>query len=335
MTCYHPLKANYDHTEKTKNNKRRVKILRKNQQHLPYQFTLPCGQCVGCRLEYSRQWAVRIHHENQMHESSCFITLTYNDEKLPDDHSLKKKDFQDFMKRYRNHFRYREMNKITKRYNTKYTKKIRYFQSGEYGEPTYENNYIARPHYHAIIFGHDFEDKQFLKEKEGIVLYTSDTLADLWGNGNASVGAVTFKSAAYVARYCLKKTNGSQVSPDEYFEKYNKIDRETGEYSKLQPEYATMSRGGTGKGEGGIGQSWYKKYKKDAYPKDYLTIKGVEQKPPKYYDYLYDMDPEGCLQTIKDIRMSKIKEKDNTPERLQVRETVKIAQISNLKRSIK
>lgn len=239
------------------------------------------------------------------------------------------------MKRFRNSFRYRKINIETKRLNTYYSKKIRFFQAGEYGEPTPENNNIARPHYHAIIFNYDFPDKKYLKEKEGIILYTSDHLADLWGKGNCSIGSVNFTSAAYVARYCLKKTNASQASPDEYFDKYNIINTETGEYTKLQQEYATMSRGGTGKGQGGIGQTWYNKFKSDAYPSDYITIKGVQQKPPKYYDRLFEKKYPQELQAIKDIRMSNIDHANNTPERLRVRETVKRAQTQLLKRQLK
>lgn len=238
------------------------------------------------------------------------------------------------MKKFRNHFRYRKKNETTGRLCTYYSKKIRFFQSGEYGEPTEKNKFIARPHYHAIIFGHDFKDKKPHKEVNNNMLYTSDHLNSLWDRGNTLIGSVSFDSAAYVARYVMKKTNASQLSPDEYFEKYTRINRETGEYTVLVPEYATMSRGGNGD-QGGIGQGWYNKYKSDAYPSDFITIRGVKQKPPKYYDYLYDLDPEGCLATIKDIRLRNIKPNENTPERLRAREIVKIAQTQNLRREIK
>jgi len=46
-------------------------------------FPLPCGKCTGCKLERSRQWAVRLMHEAQLHERTSFITLTYRDEDLP------------------------------------------------------------------------------------------------------------------------------------------------------------------------------------------------------------------------------------------------------------
>lgn len=67
-------------------------------------FQLPCGKCRGCRLEKSRQWALRIMHEASLYDDNCFVTLTYDDEHLPKDGSLVKKDFQLFMKKLRKKF---------------------------------------------------------------------------------------------------------------------------------------------------------------------------------------------------------------------------------------
>ena len=94
MKCYHPLTA--------------FRIDGKIVFNSPFPyakgFNLPCGQCVGCRLNYSRQWATRIMHEAQMHETSCFITLTFNPESLNNREvpsSLDVREFQRFMKRLR------------------------------------------------------------------------------------------------------------------------------------------------------------------------------------------------------------------------------------------
>ena len=62
---------------------------------------VPCGQCLGCRLEKSKEWAIRVMNEVRMNEISCFLTLTYNDENLPKGGTLVKKDLQDFWKRLR------------------------------------------------------------------------------------------------------------------------------------------------------------------------------------------------------------------------------------------
>lgn len=173
---------------------------------------VPCGQCIGCRLERSRQWAMRCMHEKSLYENNCFITLTYNDDNLPADGSLNKKHFQDFMKRLRK----------------KYGEGIRFFHCGEYGEE------FSRPHYHACLFNHDFFDKYLWSRKNGFNLYRSNSLEELWTFGNSLIGDVTFESAAYVARYITKKVTG---------------DRSAAHYGTRNPEYITMSRRpGIGKG---------------------------------------------------------------------------------------
>ena len=132
MACYHPMPAvrlaNGDVTFVS-----RTKV----DGHAIY---LPCGQCVGCRLERSRQWAVRCMHERSMHERACFVTLTYDDEHLPPGKSLNYPDVQKFLRRLR------------KRVGVP----IRFYLCGEYGDDT------DRPRYHICLFGFDFPDKALL-----------------------------------------------------------------------------------------------------------------------------------------------------------------------------
>ena len=92
MACYYPQKA-----YKAKDG--RVTFVRKEAIA---NLTLPCGNCLGCRMARSRQWGVRILHEASLHENNMFITLTYDDEHLPIDESVNVKHFQKFMKAYRN-----------------------------------------------------------------------------------------------------------------------------------------------------------------------------------------------------------------------------------------
>lgn len=141
-----------------------------------------CGQCIGCRLEYSRQWAVRIMHEASLHEHNSFVTLTYKE--APE--SLDYGDFQLFMRRLRRERGY-----------------ARFFCCGEYGEEG------GRPHFHAVLFGVSFSDGALVgKSESGFRVYRSDELSALWKLGFASFGAVTFESAGYCARYVVKKVTG-------------------------------------------------------------------------------------------------------------------------------
>jgi len=167
---------------------------------------LPCGRCTGCRIEKSRQWAVRCMHEASLHDENCFLTLTYNDDNLPKDGSLVKKHMQDFVKRLR------------KKYEDR---KISIFYCGEYGDN------FNRPHYHACVFNLDFSDKVRFKRVGQNWIYVSDELSKLWKYGYTAIGDLTFESAAYVARYCTKKVTGAKAEAH---------------YAGRLPEFAQMSK---------------------------------------------------------------------------------------------
>lgn len=204
-------------------------------------LSLPCGRCIGCRLERARQWAVRLLHESEMHEDSSFITLTYDDEHLPSNRSLSVPVTQLFMKRLRH----------------RVGVPIRFFLCGEYGER------LGRPHYHALIFGYAFPDKVLLSESNGVRLYRSEMLEDVWGFGFCSIGSVTFDSACYVAKYATKKVLGPKAAAH---------------YGGRIPEFLTMSR------RPGIGNAWITKFQADVYPSDEVIIKEFPARPPRYYD---------------------------------------------------
>lgn len=216
-------------------------------------FQIPCRQCIGCRLERSRQWAMRCMNEASLYDNNSFVTLTYSDENLPLYGSLKYDDFQRFMKRLRKRFSPR---------------RISFYMCGEYGE---ERN---RPHYHACLFNCHFPDRLYSrKSSSGERLYQSDILSGLWNLGETYFGDVTFRSAAYVARYCMKKVTGSKA--DDY---YSKVDLSTGEIVKVVPEFAHMSL------RPAIGKQWINRYLSDVYPHDYTIVNSKKCKPAKYYD---------------------------------------------------
>ena len=136
MPCYRPIKGYRSRRLNAETGKRPV-VFNPRDGFYDQPVDLPCGQCIGCRLERSRQWAIRCVHEASLHERNCFITLTYRDECLPTNGSLDLDAFQKFMKRLRRRF----------------GEGVRFFHCGEYGEN------FGRPHYHAILFNLDFSDK--------------------------------------------------------------------------------------------------------------------------------------------------------------------------------
>ena len=266
-------------------------------------MTVPCGQCVGCRLERSRQWAVRCYHEASLYEDNCFITLTYSDDALPVGGSLVLADYQKFMKRLRK----------------KFGSNIRFYHCGEYGETTW------RPHYHACLFNFDFADKRKFSKTNNGYLYTSETLNELWPFGHSLIGDVTFESAAYVARYIMKKITGDGAE-----EHYQSVCNETGEIFNLRPEYTTMSR------RPGIGAGWFDKYKEDVYFGDYVVVRGVKMRPPKFYDRSFEIASPNRFRLLRGRRVMDARghADNNTPARLKVREEVAKARLKMLPRKL-
>lgn len=298
MPCYHPLKA-FDisaYEGKTRNNKNKLKIVPYSVHHLelknnkielvsddfisPYAAMIfrdyqeiPCGKCIGCRLEYSRQWANRMMCEAQYHAENYFITLTYSDDFVPVSYyanpdtgealpslTLSKRDVQLFLKRLRRQT----------------GQQFRYYLCGEYGSHT------QRPHYHLIIFGLHLSDLEHYKHKDGIIYYNSETIEKAWSTydkktderislGHCVVTRVTWETCAYTARYVTKKLNGAMA---EVYDTFN-----------IVPEFCLMSR------NPGIARQYYEDYGEFIFKNDELYLaNGRTVKPMRYFEKLFEVD---------------------------------------------
>jgi len=306
VSCYHPITLYPSRTGPSKKTGK-TSLVGISKGDPTRGMFIPCGRCTGCRLEYSRQWAIRCYHESKSHTHNSFLTLTLNEESLTHVYSntaatLNPSDLTLFFKRLRQHV---DRHPILFHGDT-----VRYYACGEYGDES------GRPHYHACIFGLDFKDKTLHSSKNGFNLYRSDTLNNIWGLGNCLIGDVTFESAAYVARYVMKKLNGPRAV----------------EYQELAilPEFVRMSR------RPGIGQSFYQKYHTDMYSQDTCIVrKGVQTKPPKYYDKLYDLDNPLSMLYIKAQRqIDAFKQGLISAQQLNAKEVIKKAQMSSISRSL-
>lgn len=257
MPCYTPLRGY--HRKTSANYPNGGFTTRPSEGFHDRHLTIPCGQCIGCRLERSRQWAIRCMHEAQLHQECSFITLTYDDNNLPFGYSLELQDFQKFMKRLR-----------------KSQGPLRFYMCGEYGETTH------RPHYHALIFGWRPNDPELFSKSGEHNLYESPTLTKIWGLGHATFGELTFETAAYVSRYCTKKITGDKAE-----EHYRWVDHETGEIHQRTPEFSTMSR------RPGIGLPWLEKFGRETYDHDSIVMNGQLMRPPRSYDKQFEqIDPQ-------------------------------------------
>jgi hypothetical protein len=320
MACYHPLKA-YQEDDGS------IVFSQKRGNSIIRELKLPCGRCIGCRLDRSLAWAGRIASEAKLYPQNAFITLTYEDEHLPQNGQLIKQDFQQFMKRLRK--RYAGVIPVPGLDDGSKPNSIRYFMCGEYGD---EN---GRPHFHACLLNFQFPDlKRYRKNKQGDWIYTSRRLTQLWGKGICTTANLSVESAAYVARYVTKKITG-----DLAHEHYKRIDLETGEIYYLEPEFATMSR------KIALGIPFLTKYCPDVYNIDKLHINKasgqmLKIKPPRTWDnHLEKMNPD----LYKEIRYTREENgmehyleypEEFTEERLLVKEEVLISKYKQLQRPI-
>lgn len=283
MACYHPIKA-YQPTAGAKlillpDDKKE----HHNNHHIA-NIAIPCGICIGCRSQHAAQWGDRCEHEATLYENNIFITLTFDDEHLPQDNYLDTQTLQKWIKRLR-----KDVHTHPDRYTSNPRSNIRYFASGEYGEQN------ARPHYHAIIFNLDLPDRYKVGGTENKrLLYASETLAKTWPDGAARFGQATGAAANYIAQYNLKKQGQGNHDIDGVY--------------RPKP-FLLMSR------KPAIGTKWLEQYRNDLR-KGYLTkdgkIKGI---PRAYLKRLKAIDPQ-LYEQIQHTRHTTREPTDNdTPQR--------------------
>lgn len=254
-------------------------------------LTVPCGKCIGCRLEQSKQWAIRCALEARSYSDNYFLTLTYEDppinisvncdsltgEFVSEDvtgYTLRKKDLQDFMKRLRIWYS-----------RHKQHANIRFFGCGEYGSTT------NRPHYHLCLFNLPIDDLIFYgNSKAGFDLFVSPTIQDIWKHGLVFISRFSYKTAAYVSRYVMKKASDD---PSVYSDLFD-----------LEPEFRLMSR------RPGLGYDYFVSHSDRIYEFDEVNIQNEGSKPlisapPRYFDYLAEKEFPELLSEIKAQRSAK------------------------------
>lgn len=270
-------------------------------------MTVPCGKCIGCRIDRSRGWAIRILAEAQTAGvgRSWFVTNTYAPEFNPI--TLQPRDHTLFLKKLRNHYS---------------DQKVRFYLGAEYGDQKHPVTGFGRPHFHYALFGLDLPDLEPFGGSEKNPLFVSPTLSRLWGKGHVTIGSVTYESASYIAAYIHKKRLGKDAG------KFYVVPHpETGEELKMHPEFSRQSL------KPGIGAEWFSKFHSDVYPADKFPLKGGSfVKPPKYFDALYErlasdnvsLPP---LDSFKEKRRERsvLRADDLTEARLKVREACAIA----------
>lgn len=284
MSCFHPLLALP--VGKTESGKIKYVPIPRSEQEIALDHSkdmheylkkhpdvkkplyVPCGKCIGCRLDRSREWALRCMMELKSNNGiASFLTLTYNEYSVPMSFypnpetgealpalTLRLDDLQRFWKRLRKALP---------------DDKIRYFACGEYGSESW------RPHYHAIVFNYYPTDCYLFEQKENTAYYRSPFLESIWNCGNVIVTRVDFNTCAYVARYTAKK---ACTLGDEFYDKFN-----------LEAPFLVMSR------RPGIGWSFMEQHK-NFFETDKIYVSGADpvdgKIPRSFVQKMEQADPE-------------------------------------------
>lgn len=266
-----------------------------SQTEYPRALLLPCKQCIGCRISYTRNWAIRCLLEAKMHpaDSCWFVTLTYDDDNLPRSAAcdintgeflfetggtLVPYHLTQFLKNFRERLRH-----------DFHLTGVRFYACGEYGTLS------KRPHYHLIIFGVPYSKdlfKPFKYQSGSCELLEMPLLTDTWGKGMCPIGKLTYDSASYVAGYMLKKVKGKESQS--YYD-----------MNGIVPEFSRMST------HPGLAGGYFEMYSDDIYKSDSLGLKlksGLVAKPPEYFDRLYKVEHADEFYTISAKRQHNYKE---------------------------
>lgn len=225
---------------------------------------IPCGMCLACRINKTSEWALRLNFELDYYKGKAvFVTLTYDDEHLPDDLSLHKEDLQKFFKRLRKRLSYRD-------------KKIRYYACGEYGDSravNYDTGF-GRPHYHCIIFGLDSNDKE---DREDIADSWQFCSRFFFDEKHKAIGSVTSASIRYVTGYVRKKLKGFEA------ERYDEVG--------ILPPFQVCSQG--------LGLLGFEKYRREYGDTDFVDFNGYKYAIPKYFRQKLGIDYSKVLNSMK------------------------------------
>lgn len=253
-------------------------------------------------MEKARQWMIRMMHESKCWPENSFLTLTYDDQALPQNYGLDLRHLQLFFKRLRKSL----------------DQPIRYFACGEYGDES------GRPHYHAVVFNYDPPDKKpHGRNERGELIYSTEQLTKVWQHGFATSGDVTPGSCAYVARYVTKKLKTSDDFGQDRYYRLSPID---GRMHSVRPEFAVMSR------RPGLGDNFTKQFKSDYYPSGFVVVDGVKHAAPAYYTKKLSEEEQQHLKRQARTRAMAKARSEKTMERRLARAAVRDARIKNLKR---
>jgi len=323
MTCFFPVPALWSKEVDPETGKRGI-TFRRSEGFVDRPLKVPCNNCIGCNERKILDMSIRCVHEKRVHDASSnwMVTLTYDDEHLPKDGGLIKKDVREFLERMWEEFPRDDAGNL-----------FRYYLIGEYGSRK------GRAHYHILFFGLRIGDVRHAYDRQGrFPVYESGTLEDLWPSGRIQIDELNETTAKYVCGYltqklCKQSEKIVEVDPpagrSRKVRKLEVADATTGEIRLISEEFVLRST------TPAIGRNWFDKYAisdvyKDGRVKDNdKVMMGNRERrttvaPPRYYDYLLEKVEPGLHASIKSARrLAAAKLKDHfTAERLKAKRLV-------------
>lgn len=232
MKCGNPVLCRIDNGKKIYRNWNAASPLIRATAQLVHD----CGKCLHCQKKRASELAMRCVLNASLYKKNMFLTLTYDESHPGYVNVMTYEDIQKFKKKLRAHCWRREK------------KRIECFHVHEYGKK-------GKKHWHAIVFNHDFDDKEIYTKKNGRNLYTSKKLEEMWSHGFVTIGDVTEASAMYQAQYMQK-------------------DYKNGNYND---DYKARSQ------HSGIGKSYFLKNYRQILRLGYIPFAGSRRPIPRYY----------------------------------------------------
>lgn len=224
-----------------------------------------CGKCMPCRVNYASQWTVRLLYEltDYYKLGASFLTLTYDNDHLPKDYSIRKKELSGFMKRLRRFMDYE--------YH-EFAPKLRFYGCGEYGEK--EKIYFSpgasephgRPHYHAIVFGLNSDNDKHRDLVRKAWTKCESWLFDKDRGRESGMQEVTVDDIRYTVGYTQKKLFGPKAQSV---------------YGEALPPFALCSQG--------LGKKFALENKERLLTNNFTFLNGKKVAVPRYFYKVFDV----------------------------------------------
>lgn len=287
---------------------------------------VPCGQCLGCRVDKREQWKLRMMHEASLHDENCFVTFTYSPEHLV-------RPWLNAAGEWRGSVSAADVSGAIKRLRRRIEpQRLRFHFKTEYSPG------VLQPHGHGAFFGWRPSDLVPCdRSAAGFTVYSSAFLDEVWGKGLVGVGDLTAESCGYIANHNVDKLDGQKAK-----DAYSRFDYSTGEIFEVEPETCRMST------HPGIGRGWIDQFERDCFPSNFIIVDGRKKPVPRYYKQrLKDRFslPQADVDRLVPVDDAKVMSRksrarartpefiaNSTPERLAVREECLLLATSRLKR---